>query len=94
MISDAGTAMQRDRVFADDQSLKDKMVIAQSDSKLIVPNVLMGGTPQKEVDYEFFLISVSDLNSDQLWPAKVEQVLDSEELRFPTYEQKRRTNQR
>lgn len=80
MISDVGTAMQRDGVFDSDQSLKDKMVIAQSDSKMIVPNVLMGGTPQKEVDYEFFLISVSSLYSDQLWATEVEQVLDPEEL--------------
>lgn len=62
MISDLGTAMQRDGVFCEDQSLKDKMSIKQSDKELIVPNVLMGGTPQKEVDHEFFLISVIAAN--------------------------------
>lgn len=57
--------MQRDGVFADDQSLKDKMSIRQSDNTMIVPHVLMG-TPQKEVDHEFFLISVTSLLLDQL----------------------------
>jgi hypothetical protein len=57
MISDVGTAMARDGVFAEDQTLKDKLLIKQSDNNMIVPNVLMGA-PVKEVDHEFFLISV------------------------------------
>ena len=71
MISDVGTAMQRDGVFSDEQSLKDKMMIRQSDNSMIVPNVLMG-TPQKEVDHEFFLISVLSALQDQLRAAEVQ----------------------
>lgn len=57
MISDQGTAMERDGVFKEEQNDKCKMLIAKSDDKRIVPNVLMG-TPVTEVDHEFFLIGV------------------------------------
>lgn len=58
MISDMGTAMERDGVFTAEQSAKTKMTIRQSDNTILMPNVLMKGTPQAEVDHEFFLISV------------------------------------
>ena len=93
MISDLGTAMQRDGVFAEEQTLKDKLLIKQSDNSIIVPNVMMG-TPVKEVDHEFFLISVSQFLLDQLRPAQVEQVLDSKALRLPSDEQKERSYER
>lgn len=59
MISDLGTAMYRDGVFAEEQEHQTKMNITQSTKQTIVPNVLMGGTPQKEVEHEFFLIQVN-----------------------------------
>lgn len=59
MISDIGTAMVRDGVFASDQTSKTKMLIKQSDNTILMPNVLMKGTPQAEVEHEFFLISVT-----------------------------------
>ena len=58
MISDLGTAMERDGVFTKEQPEKTKLRIRKSDNECIVPNVLMGGTPQVEIDHEFFLISV------------------------------------
>lgn len=59
MISDIGTAMARDGVFSEEQNLKTKMAIRQSDATNLVPNVLIGGSPQAEVDHEFFLVSIN-----------------------------------
>lgn len=89
MVSDQGTAMQRDGVFADEQNLKTKMAIRQSDKETIVPNVLEGGTPQKEVDTAYFLTGVIYwLILDCLRSAKIEQVFYIEELRLSCDEQK------
>lgn len=83
MISDLGTAMERDEVFTREQNEKAKMTIRQSDKEYIVPNVLMQGSPQKEIDHEFFLISVRSADSAQLRPAEIEQVLSAQKRRLP-----------